>query len=280
MDPVAFTVERNSGRALAVDVFRPERNALNACVILLHGGAWSFGDRRDVHPYARALVKQGFTAIAAEYRLLGEAAWPAQLDDVKDVVVWARAQAERLGYARENIALQGFSAGAHLALLAAATSGDTPNGEAVAGEPVGAVIALFAPAQLSLPAPGAPPDPVSALLGPAATRAKANAASPLAHIGPRLPPTCLLHGTADALIPYQSSVALFDALETAGVPVELHLLQGQNHEFSALPSLLPHVQDVVALFLKRTLVDPAFYEAENKALNPFANGPPGAPPAH
>jgi acetyl esterase/lipase len=273
--PLFVKLERHSGRALELDVFAPEAPSLETCVILLHGGAWRFGHRHDVHPYARELAKLGFTAIAAEYRLVGEAPWPAQIQDVKDAVVWARGQARSLGFAPEKIAVQGFSAGGHLALLAAGTAGRTPNGEATAGEAFGAAVALFAPSELVLPPIDAPFDPVRGLLGPGATAEWAAAASPLTHVGERFPPTCLLHGTADRLLPHRSSLTMFSALEEAGASVELHLFQGHGHEFAALPSMLEETQRLIALFLRRTLSDPAFYAAENLKLNPFAPG--GAP---
>jgi hypothetical protein len=61
------------------------------------------------------------------------------------------------------------------------------------------------------------------------------------------------------------------------VPVEIHLYQGQSHEFTALPSMLAPVHAQIALFLKRTMVDPASYERENCELNPFAAGLPPRP---
>jgi acetyl esterase/lipase len=276
----SVSLKRLFGRNLDLDIFPPTAASLGACVILLHGGGWMFGDRADVHPYARELAGHGFTAIAAEYRLIREAAWPAQVQDVKDAIVWARANAASLGVSPEKIALQGLSAGGHLALLAAATAGRAPNGEATPGEPVGAVVALFAPTELRPPPAEAGTNPVRALLGSEASAAKAAAASPISHVGEGFPPTCLIHGARDALLPHAASLALFSALDVAKAPVELHIYHGQSHEFAALPSLLGPVQAVVAHFLKRTMVDPEFYARENEALNPFAQGrlPPAPAP--
>jgi acetyl esterase/lipase len=276
-DSYSARVTRLSGRPLQLDIFPPKTRSLGACVILLHGGGWMFGNRSDTFDYARELAATGFTAIAAEYRLIGEAAWPAQLQDVKDVVVWTRREAAALGIAADKIALQGFSAGGHLALLAAATAHETPCGETTAGEPVAAVVALFAPSQLLLPPVEAGPHPVRALLGAAASDATAAAASPLTYVS-GFPPTCLIHGTADPLIPHHAALGLFGALEAAQRPVELHLYHGCGHEFAALPSMLAPVQATIALFLKRTVVDPGFYEHEHRTLNPFAGGIPAIPP--
>jgi acetyl esterase/lipase len=233
-----------------------------------------FGHRRDVHPYAAELAAAGFSAIAAEYRLTSEAKWPAQLQDVKDVIVWARCEAAALGFSAEKIALQGFSAGGHLALLAAATPRRSVCGETTAGEPVAAVVALFAPAKLGLPPAEAAHHPIRALLGPDASVAMAAAASPLDHISAGFPPACLIHGTADTLIPYQATLGLFGALSAAQVPVELHLYAGEGHEFAARPSMLAPVQATVAQFLKRSMADP---ESDRREQREFGFALPPQP---
>ncbi len=261
-------------RALQADVYPPDaRAALRAAVLLLHGGAWRFGSRADMGQYAKILSQLGFLAIAPEYRLLGEAPYPAQLDDVLDVVAWVKSNAGDLQIDPDKIALQGYSAGGHLALLAAATAADRPRSA------VAAVVAFFAPPRLDAPAPPGMPSLAESLLGPAPTAAAIRAASPVHRIGAGFPPTFLLGGMADFLVPPPAMLELFHALVAAQAPVDIHLYHGHLHEFAMLPSMLEPVQAEVALFLKRAVVDPAAYRAENLQLNPFARpGWPGPPP--
>jgi acetyl esterase/lipase len=259
-------------RALNADVYRPDPSqSLHAAVILLHGGAWRMGSRADVAPYARVLARRGFVAIAAEYRLLGEAPWPAQVDDVNDVVAWVRANATELGIHPGKIALEGFSAGAHLALLAAGTSARKADGE------VAAVVSFFAPVDLAAPSPPGMPRLVDMLLGPAATAEQVRTASPIHQVARGFPPTFLLAGLADVLLPPAETLRMFDALLQAGVPADLHMYHAHTHEFAALPSMLEPVQEEVALFLRRSVVDPSGHAEENLKLNPFAR-PGGLPP--
>ena len=262
------------GRALAADLFRPAAaSSLRTAVILLHGGAWRFGSRADMVPYASALARLGFTALAAEYRLLGEAAYPAQLDDVRSVIAWAQAHAAELGIDPGKIALEGFSAGGHLALLAAATPHEP------GANPVAAVVSFFAPAHFDGPSPPGMPPRAAMLLGPDATEAEMRAASPLHQVRAGFPPTFLLGGMADVLVQPAATLALFEALVGVAAPVDLHLFHGHTHEFAALPSMLEPVQAEVALFLKRSVVDPAGYARENLRLNPFARPDWRPPPA-
>jgi acetyl esterase/lipase len=228
------------------------------------------GSRADVAPYAKVLARRGFVAIAAEYRLLREAAYPAQIDDVNDVIAWVRGNAADLGIDAGKIALEGFSAGGHLALLAAGVSARKAEGG------VAAVVSFFSPIDMNAPGPPGMPGRVAMLLGPGASAEQIRAISPVHQVVAGFPPTFLLAGMSDFLLPAGETLGMFAALLQAGVPADLHMYHAHSHEFAALPSMLEPVQDEVALFLKRSVVDPAGYAEENLKLNPFAR--PGALP--
>jgi len=113
---------------------------------VLHGGGWSRGSKDMLAPHATALAEQGFVAIASEYRLTGEARFPAQIHDTKRAIRWVRSQAGELGFDPDKLCLEGHSAGAHLALLAAATPDDArldpPEGAGGVSAAVAAVAAV------------------------------------------------------------------------------------------------------------------------------------------
>jgi dipeptidyl aminopeptidase/acylaminoacyl peptidase len=56
-----------------------------------------------------------------------------------------------------------------------------------------------------------------------------DAASPVTQVSANAPPTLLIHGDADPLVPFQQSVAMETALRTAGVPVKLVAVPGGVH---------------------------------------------------
>jgi len=62
-----------------------------------------------------------------------------------------------------------------------------------------------------------------------AVKALYDAASPVTQVGPNSPPTLLIHGDADALVPYAQSVAMETALRKAGVPTRLITVPGGVH---------------------------------------------------
>ncbi len=274
VQPITYSVERDGIRGLAADVFKPAESTKRTAVILLHGGGWKFGHRSMTYGYAEALAGHGFVAIAAEYRLVDEAPWPAQILDVQAIILWAQDHAEELGIDPAKIAVEGFSAGGHLSLLAAGKAdfgGKVPE--------VAAAVAFFAPMAFTADVMPVRPPPIAALLGDGDDEA-ARLASPMNYMVPGFPPVFLLHGMADKMVAHQSQLAALEVLTAVGTPVDLHFYHSQNHEFSALPSLLAPIHAEVAHFLDRTVVDPAFYREEDLRLNMFSQpgGPFGGPP--
>jgi acetyl esterase/lipase len=277
--PYTTVATRHRGRDLNLDIFPHVGESTRTAVILLHGGGWSRGGRADVHSYARELASAGFTAIAAEYRLLGEAPWPAQILDVKDTIRWVRTHCTDLGIDPDKIVAEGFSAGGHLSLLAAGTAdrdvfGDLAGADGVSAALAG-VVSFFAPVDLSLKAMPNRPPPTVALLEPDGGEDVAIAASPLTYVTAAFPPTFLLNGLADPFMPFGQTVQMFQALAAVNAKVDLHIYHDHTHEFARLPSMLSAVQAEVALFLRRAVVDPDTYRAENLQLNSFARGVPG-----
>ena len=100
-------------RELRCDVFTPPEGVSNRTgLLLVHGGGWENGDRKQLRGYGILLGRIGYTCVACEYRLSGEAPWPAQLVDVKAALRWMRANSARLGIDADRIAVSGNSAGA------------------------------------------------------------------------------------------------------------------------------------------------------------------------
>jgi acetyl esterase/lipase len=287
-----------SGRDLHVDVYRPDGRSRRTAVLVSHGGGWRVGDRTMVRPRCEALAALGFTAVAVEYRLLGEAPWPAALHDVKAAVSWARREAGGLGIDPDKIVLQGHSAGAHLSLVAAGSVGASdieadPEAEAD-DRPVAAVVAYYPPVSLTVDIPmpeqsgppgpgrgaprGRPCDdgrgPAGMLLGPEATEEAARAASPIERVSADFPPTLLFHGTSDRMLHPASSLHLYEKLQAAGVPAELHLVAGAEHEFDTTPSLGEVCAVTTASFLDRYVIAPEEFAAEVARTNPLAAGRP------
>lgn len=251
---------RGGARELRCDVYRPPEGTSNGCgVLLVHGGGWAQGDRTQLRGYGILLGRKGYTCVACEYRLSGEAKWPAQLYDVKAALRWMRANARTLGIDPAKIAVEGNSAGGHLALMLGATPNvpefEGDGGNAGTGTEVAAVIAFYAPALLG--ASGAPlTGVVAALMGEDAGDEAVRGASPVTYVRRDFPPTQIFHGTKDELVPVREGLRMFQALLDAGAPAELHLYEGAPHAFDALPDFGRQCAEIMALFLDRRVVNP------------------------
>lgn len=244
-------------RELRCDIYTPPEEVRNgAGVLLLHGGSWRAGDKTQLRGYGILLGREGYTCVASEYRLLPEP-WPAQIHDAKAALRWMRGNAERLQIDPDKIAVEGNSAGAHLALLVAGTrdvpefEGDDSTG--ISTE-VAACIAVYAPTLLT-PRVDVTTEGgrmMQALFGEGeAGERAAKQFSPLTHAGSDFPPTLLIHGTADKTVPVKSSVIMYEALSAAGVPCDLHLIADQPHAFDAQPQFGRLTAAEMLLFLGR-----------------------------
>ena len=248
------------GRELKADVYTPPPGTSNgAGVLLVHGGAWTTGDRSQLRGYGILLGRIGYTCVSCEYRLSGEAKWPAQIHDAKAALRWMRANSERLGIDAGKIAVSGNSAGGHLSLMIAGTphvaefEGD--GGNAGVSTDVAACIAFYAPALLYTPRRELP-EQLNFLFGAGYPEETAKAASPITYASKVFPPTMLITGNKDELVPVEASFRMYRALIDAGAKAELHVYEGAPHAFDAIPEFGRQTAAIMALFLDRHVVRP------------------------
>ncbi|MFD5074308.1 alpha/beta hydrolase fold domain-containing protein [Streptomyces sp. NPDC058371] len=229
-------------RPLELDLWLPDagRDVLRPLLLFVHGGAWRRGRRGDMGPRTRdwspppfaRIAAAGFAVACVDYRLSGEATFPAPLDDLRAALHWLGRRSAELGIDTQRTVVWGESAGGHLASLLALTHAEPPL--------AGAVI-WYAPSDLTTArGPFAPDDadsPEALLLGaaPATVPERARAASPLAQVRPGAPPFLLVHGDEDTMVARSHSQSLAEALETAPSPVELCTVKGADHGWHGLP---------------------------------------------
>ena len=256
------------GRELRCDVFTPPAGTSNGTgVLLVHGGGWARGDRTQLRGYGILLGRIGFTSVACEYRLSGEAKWPAQLHDVKAALRWMRANSSSVGIDPQKIAVSGNSAGGHLSLMIAGTASvpefEGDGGHAGVSTEVAASIAFYAPTNLGRGRPRAGDaegsdlaDVVALLFGDDRSPQRVQGASPITYAGSSFPPTMLITGNKDALVAPSESLRMYEALVGAGARAELHVYEGAPHAFDALPEFGRQCAGIMSLFLDRHLVRP------------------------
>jgi acetyl esterase/lipase len=113
-----------AGRPLTMHLYaRADSNERQPGVVFIHGGGFIEGFPEMMIAYAAALAARGYVTASIDYRLAGEAPWPAALEDSKCAVRWMRANADRIGLDPDRLAVSGGSAGGHLAAMVGSTPG-------------------------------------------------------------------------------------------------------------------------------------------------------------
>jgi acetyl esterase/lipase len=251
---------------------RPESQRLLPAVVYLHGGGWRLGARdmtspafRDWEPGLLARVAAaGFAVVCPDYRLSGEARFPAQPDDVHRVLDWVAERGPEHGIDPDRILLWGDSAGGHLATLAALRGASRPGIRGVvAWYPVTDLAGIQADADAIGGEPHNTADArETALLGGLISDLPdlAADASPVTHAAAATAPFFLAHGTADLGVPFTQSLRLRDALVAAGKEVTLYPVAGANHLWlGASVEQLHQLFDATVKFLRVSsgITDPA-----------------------
>ena len=250
-------------RPLLLDLYLPAPGtASGAAIVYLHGGGWAVGTRRR---FGRAflswsptpldlLAQTGFVVATVDYRLSGEACFPAQLHDAKAAIRWLRGNAGSLDVDPARVVAWCESAGGHLAVLAGLTAerveleghvGDhLDQSSAVCG-----VIDWYGPMNLltigsqHLPDSEKRPDDAesweSSMVGaPLQTDpSRTQVASPISYVQAGAPPIQIHHGTDDGQVPFAQSMEFVEAHREAGGDVELIVVDGSDHFWTGAPNL-------------------------------------------
>ena len=111
--------------AQKLDIYLPdEGDGPFPVIISIHGGAFMGCDKADLQvlPMLEGL-KRGYAVVAINYRLSGEAQFPALVHDAKAAVRWIRANAQRYGFDPSRIAAWGGSAGGYQASMLGVSAG-------------------------------------------------------------------------------------------------------------------------------------------------------------
>src|SRR5687767_6527967 len=84
-----------AGEELTADVYLPKGTQAHPAVLVVHGGAWTIGNKSHLSFAAKQFAEAGFCAVAINYRLAPKHKFPAQLEDCLAAVAWMRANAEK-----------------------------------------------------------------------------------------------------------------------------------------------------------------------------------------
>jgi len=240
-----------------LDIYLPQgEKAMYPVVVAIYGSAW-FGNNFKESAFTslgKPLLDAGFAVVTPNHRSSYDAKYPAQIQDIKAVIRFIRANACQYQLDTSFIGITGFSSGGHLAALAGTSRGVkeytigsiTMDIEGNVGpytsysSSVDAVVDWFGPTDIlkmdSCETNGmidhsSATAPEAVLIGGPVqeNKEKATLANPITYVDPSDPPFLILHGDKDPLVSYCQSVMLFNALQNAGVPSRFVIVPGGQH---------------------------------------------------
>ena len=238
---------------LKLDIYRPPAGTeKRMATIHFHGGGFAGGSKDTLSERIRPYAAFGYVAIAAQYRLSGQAGFPALIHDAKAAIRWVRANAKTLGIEPQRIGVVGYSAGGYHALFTAGTA-NRPEFEGTGGNP-------GVSTQVAVCLPYYPASDIPASMMPAGATAEARrAAAATSYIAAGFPPTAIFHGFKDTTIPIESSQRLVQQFREASVPVEFHAFEGVPHVFDSNPEFAVAAAQLADLFIDRHVLNPRTY---------------------
>ncbi|MEA2687078.1 MAG: hypothetical protein QOE93_2273 [Actinomycetota bacterium] len=252
---VPFHVDLNvkygtaNGQDLLLDAYVPDdTNAERVSVFVIHGGAWRTGDKADVLQEAARLAARGWVVFAPNYRLTEPEAFPAEIDDVRAAVVWAREHAYDYRLDPGRMGALGVSAGGHLAAMLA-TLGDGPPDR---GSRILVAASWSGPMELTFLIGGPLVLLSTALLAclPTACPDRWADASPVTHVDATDAPLLLVNGSAE-LVPVAQAEGMAFRLEAAGVDHELVIVPGDRHGHALREDVWPATVAFLDKYLTR-----------------------------
>jgi acetyl esterase/lipase len=239
---------------LKLDIYRPPAGVTpkRMATIHFHGGGFTGGNKESLIERVKPFAALGYVAIAAQYRLAGQAGYPALVHDAKAAIRWVRANAAKLGIDPARIGVVGYSAGGYHALFTAGTGGrpefEGTGGNAGVSTKVAVCLAYY-------PATNVP----GSMLPAGSDAAAQKAANATTYITAGYPPTVIFHGMKDTTIPVESSKRLVQQFQDVQVPVEFHAFEGVPHVFDSNPEFAVLAAQLADFFIDRHVLNPRTY---------------------
>jgi acetyl esterase/lipase len=224
-----------AGHDLKLDVITagPDRQ-MRPTLIYIHGGGWSGGTKEEYQWFTLPFIAAGMNIVNVEYRMSSVSLAPAAVEDCRCALRWVFRHAQEYGLDITKLALDGHSAGGHLSLMTGMLNPDAGFDNNCPGKEdlrVAAIINYFGITDVpdvlegqhrqdwAVTWFGSLPDKMDL----------AKRLSPLTYVRSGLPPIITIHGTNDALVPYQEAEQLHQALDRVGAPNELITIPGGGH---------------------------------------------------
>lgn len=246
------------GMALTFDTYKPKQGANGAGILFIVSGGWysSWHPPEQNVGWFKPMLDKGFTVFAVRHGSSPKYVIPEIIEDVRRSVRFIRLRAEEFGVDPERLGVAGASAGGHLSLVLGTTS-DSGNPDAKdevlrVSDRVAAVAAYYPPTDLR-PWVGLDSETAKAFPALRFDPARAAACSPVLHVSKDDPPTLLVHGDKDKLVPLDHSEKILAEFKKHKVTSELLVIKGAGHGFGGKDG--KRASDALVAWFEKYLVE-------------------------
>ncbi len=243
--------KETSTRDLNLYVFYPDGQKAGAdrtVIVSFFGGGWVSGKASQFFEQSRDYAAQGIVAISAEYRIesIDKTTPFESVADSKSAIRWVRAHAKELGIDPNKIVASGGSAGGHVAACTALIEkfDDKTDANSKVSSVANALILLNPVVNTS-----------DGGYGKTKFHGEELTMSPFHHIREGMPPTLIMHGTQDGVVPFKNAVDFTKTMKYFDNDIRLITAFGENHSFFNSKSMrakasTPHYERCVYESLK------------------------------
>lgn len=223
------------GTAFTMDVLRPAKPNKAAIVLMISGG-W-ISDHSMIKTFGAEIEKtfadSGFTVVSVVHGAQPRFRVAEIVEQVRTAVRFLHAHAADYGVDPNRVGVSGISSGGHLSLMIAASPDSHVNAVAAIAPPTDLAnwgkptnVLTDAP-QMAMFIPALGIDPK----GPRSDiEALATKLSPITYVNPNYPPTLIVHGDDDKIVPLQQAQVMDQALTKAGVKHRFEVIPGGGHD--------------------------------------------------
>jgi acetyl esterase/lipase len=280
---VARNIEYKPG--LKLDIYQPTTKVYEKTpvIVYVHGGGWITGFKESLnfnrfnHAF-KTLRESGYAIVSISYTLAqpNKSPFPDCIKDASDAVSWMTQNSELYNFDVHNIGLFGESAGAQIAMMVAYSQDSVK---------FNYVVDIYGPNQLEGVLHSPIIDTLGSIVGkfPASYRARLSpekyifgldpkqdsvcvtemvqAYSPYNYLTSSVPPTLIIQGDCDRIVPLNQSTRLQTKLDSLGVENDIHIVKGADHLFAkATPEQKLELQKKIVAFIRK------HYNNKNKSI--------------
>jgi len=250
-------------KGLSLDIYKPtqEIHKASPVVVFFHGGAWILGSKgtiniNRINGAINQLREKGYSIISVNYTLANKdhPPFPHCIVDAFDAIKWIEDHAEEFHFDINNVGLIGESAGAHIALMTAYANAEDFHPAAKSIIKIQYVVDIYGPSHLHSLYLAKRPDSLQSIVEKMPKKLKnrlehqlfgfnpeedslqalrfSRKYSPITYVNTQVPPTLIIHGQLDKIVPLSQSQMLHEKLMSLKIANEMHIINQMHHAFN------------------------------------------------